>query len=184
MELIFHTYFPQMLTQNLNHYRKCVQNIQINSRKSLKTQTFQQWDIFGNHCHFGISSNQVFEISETVYSDKLNRASEHSQALVLVNIVYIHLRSLCFWTTLGSHIMFVQSCNTIVFTFSARKIREGCIAAPQNATLLLHTSGSVLSARRSVLRCPASWSHTMGLSQVCTKLKPNLVWPVLTALQA
>lgn len=54
MKLIFHTYFPQMLTQNLNHHPKCVWNIQINSKKSLKTYTFQQWDIFGNHCNFGI----------------------------------------------------------------------------------------------------------------------------------
>lgn len=80
MELIFHTHFPHMLIQNLNH-PKCVQNIQINSKKSLKTYTFQQQDIFGNHCHFGISSkavsNQVFEISETAYTDKLNGASEY-----------------------------------------------------------------------------------------------------------
>lgn len=70
-----------MLIQNLNH-PKYVQNIQINSKKSLKPYTFQQQDTFGNHCLFGISSkaasNQVFEISEIAYIDKLNRASEHS----------------------------------------------------------------------------------------------------------
>lgn len=112
MELIFYTHFPQMLIQNLNH-PTCVQNIQINSKKSLKTYTFQQQDIFRNHCHFGISSmavsNQAFEISETAYTDKLNRAIEHSWALGLINIVYLHLKSLCSWTTLGSHIVFMRS---------------------------------------------------------------------------
>lgn len=70
-----------MLIQTLNH-PKYVQNIQINSKKSLKTYAFQQQDIFGNHCRFGVSSkaasNQGFEISEIAYTDKLNRASERS----------------------------------------------------------------------------------------------------------
>jgi len=85
MELIFHIRFPQMLIQNLNHPKR-VQKIQINFNKSLRTYTFQRQDIFGNHCHFGVSSkavsNQVLKISETAYADQLNRAGEHSGAHV------------------------------------------------------------------------------------------------------